>query len=1188
MFGRKKTDKNEKGAEKPRKGKDDLAAMFGLQMPDDDDDDDLEAELAALQGHPVKKKSGQKKTPMSMAEIEKLAAASKKIGDDLDDDDDDEDFDESALLAELADLSDDDDEDEALLEEIASPTPRQRPPAPSHITPTQQTAPPMVASAPATLPSASTAASSPAGIVLGRLAMYQAAVKHAKEKGDTSKARRYERGLKTLDALAKKVKSGAKIDMEEVPPELPASATDGAVTQPSPAHRTNTSDTINSSASDTTAAAAVQTAASGSLSAVRPATQGVSPVAKPRAPKPTPSAQVTSAPVPQSRPAPATTATAAVAASAASPTSMPSSPPAAAAAAANGSPTRRLLSERMSQYLRASRAATNPADVRQLKITAARFQKVIKAYDSGQPIDLALMPSPPPGMTSSQRQPEQASPAQSIAATRSTPQAAATAAVSEPASEAQAEAAIPVPTTVLEGLTQRLLKYSTAQKQAQEAGESGKVRRMGRIVKQYQDAIKATRANRKFDYTELPCPPGYPPLPIAGQATPSLAVARGAAGGASPVNSLTSSSAGTPIDLANMSPPPPGMTSSQRQPEQASPVQSIAATRSTPQAAATAAASEPASEAQAETAIPVPTTVLEGLTQRLLKYSTAQKQAQEAGESGKARRMERIAKQYQDAIKATKANRKFDYTELPCPPGYPPLPIAGQATSSLVAAAGAAAAGAAAAAAASPVNSLTSSSAGTSGAAMSGQSQNDIQRQAVKGRYEEYKSAALAAKGAGRTAEAVAYFKTAKGMEAMLAAAESGLPIDMSELPAALNPSTASSVEQKKRSRTEDDAEVFERLAEVLSEQIATCAQNGEQYKLAGDVKGASAFEIEAASLQADLDMLKSSDKYGEAAPRFHYEQREFSIVRSFPEMGDSDCDVVLDQCHSLPLPSGYKEKDLYTYVNVTFPFPHDDEPTEKTHTVKSSVNPVFDESLRFSIDRKSRSLARTLKRHPVRLEVMYERGFLKSDQSLGVGSIPLGDLETNSEVHASVDLMEGRKACGGKIEARIRIRQPLTGQDIQKTKHKWLVIDDYANMKSQKRTIPPPQAAQRVKQGATSSSSSSGSQPLQCIEVLKFEKQRLEKMMLEYRSKKQPIPAQVQQRHKAASERAAALEAKLRSGGKPFLRSYVAQLKAGADEQQARAKQLLQSGDKTGAHTALQYKKLMSSELEKWANSSL
>ena len=41
----------------------------------------------------------------------------------------------------------------------------------------------------------------------------------------------------------------------------------------------------------------------------------------------------------------------------------------------------------------------------------------------------------------------------------------------------------PAPTTVLEALEQRLIKYEDASNKAKEEGNSSKVRRMGRIVK---------------------------------------------------------------------------------------------------------------------------------------------------------------------------------------------------------------------------------------------------------------------------------------------------------------------------------------------------------------------------------------------------------------------------------------------------------------------------------------------------------------------------------------------------------------------------------------------------------------------------------------------------------------------------------------------------------------------------------
>jgi len=38
--------------------------------------------------------------------------------------------------------------------------------------------------------------------------------------------------------------------------------------------------------------------------------------------------------------------------------------------------------------------------------------------------------------------------------------------------------------------------------------------------------------------------------------------------------------------------------------------------------------------------------------------------------------------------------------------------------------------------------------------------------------------------------------------------------------------------------------------------------------------------------------------------------------------------------------------------------------------------------------------------------------------------------------------LMEGRKAVGGKLEVKIRIRDPYVTKQVEEVKEKWLVID--------------------------------------------------------------------------------------------------------------------------------------------------
>lgn len=65
-----------------------------------------------------------------------------------------------------------------------------------------------------------------------------------------------------------------------------------------------------------------------------------------------------------------------------------------------------------------------------------------------------------------------------------------------------------VPKTILEALEQRLKKFQESEEAAKNENNDSKVRRMGRIVKQYKDAIKLHKAGKPIPVDELPTPPG--------------------------------------------------------------------------------------------------------------------------------------------------------------------------------------------------------------------------------------------------------------------------------------------------------------------------------------------------------------------------------------------------------------------------------------------------------------------------------------------------------------------------------------------------------------------------------------------------------------------------------------------------------------------------------------------------------
>ena len=81
------------------------------------------------------------------------------------------------------------------------------------------------------------------------------------------------------------------------------------------------------------------------------------------------------------------------------------------------------------------------------------------------------------------------------------------------------------------------------------------------------------------------------------------------------------------------------------------------------------------------------------------------------------------------------------------------------------------------------------------------------------------------------------------------------------------------------------------------------------------------------------------------------------------------------------------------------------------------------------------------VKRGAVKLEVWMKGGFLRSDTLLGTATMKLAPLETNCTIHDSYDLYDGRKAVGGKVEAKIRIRNGIVAKQLEQKKEKWLVV---------------------------------------------------------------------------------------------------------------------------------------------------
>ena len=384
--------------------------------------------------------------------------------------------------------------------------------------------------------------------------------------------------------------------------------------------------------------------------------------------------------------------------------------------------------------------------------------------------------------------------------------------------------------------------------------------------------------------------------------------------------------------------------------------------------------------------IPTPKTAMEALQQRLAKYKEGQKSAQDKGESSRVRRMGRIIKQYEDAIKMTKAGKPCDFDELPTPPGFPPIPAAPANRGPVrLAKPGVAALS-------PPTQSLP-----VGGPAKPKQLPSRIvpslsqEHQAlIEQRRSELLTAARQAQAKSDKASAVHYMKLRKGLDTMLEAAKSGLPVNLEEIP----PSPFADVKQTKPSAavlshlkpaSEADSSTFDLIEKQLEKQVKICDENAETYEKMGSTASSIQYQNMSQNCQRELLALKGIRLQGFAPPKFTMETRKFVIVHSNSGISSQVCEIEVVSASNIPRPSGYDEKDMNVYVEVEFPWPSEELPKESTNQVKDSCSPEFvDQVFKFDIDRKRlKSMQRVFKRTPVKC-VVWQKRTLRKDIFIG------------------------------------------------------------------------------------------------------------------------------------------------------------------------------------------------------------
>ncbi|XP_046399222.1 coiled-coil and C2 domain-containing protein 1-like isoform X2 [Ischnura elegans] len=580
---------------------------------------------------------------------------------------------------------------------------------------------------------------------------------------------------------------------------------------------------------------------------------------------------------------------------------------------------------------------------------------------------------------------------------------------------------------VLTTLNERRNAYRHEAVSAKKNGDNESALKYVRIVKQFDSVIAAVKSGQPVDLSEMP------PMPHKAPSVPLV-----------------------PVREAPK--PPPRMRTS-------------LVTKSEPQENAeeeVANEPPPPQKAPPPPPPPAPSSVLEALEQRLQRFKEAEQSAKEEGNSSKARRLGRIVKQYQTAINDHKKGKPVPFDELPTPPGFAPIPgqpipkpdddsepmTSGEnlpeepakpaVTPNKPAPSPSSVAQSGKIATPSPV-----SGPGNQSTRLDRQYDVLIKRQAA------FKKAALEAKKRGDVAQAREHLRNAKGIDPLIEATQNGLPVDMDTLP--LPP-------EEKAALLETDfdfvsveecipgsiAEIYERLEEDLSKQVMMCMNTRDHFRAIGDVSSGNRFEQMASHSKKDLDAVRAANtaykmeasNKGEdevmktAPPRFHYENKTFSIVQCNTDLSDNDVELTIIRGINFNIPN-----DSDTYVRFEFPYPTETPQKDKTQTVRGN-NPSYEQSFTLSMQRSARPCQRIFKRHSVKLELWSRGGFFRGDSLIGTATVKLQPLETVCTLHDSFPLMEGRKAVGGKLEVKIKLRNPILARQVEKVNEKWLVID--------------------------------------------------------------------------------------------------------------------------------------------------
>lgn len=129
-------------------------------------------------------------------------------------------------------------------------------------------------------------------------------------------------------------------------------------------------------------------------------------------------------------------------------------------------------------------------------------------------------------------------------------------------------------------------------------------------------------------------------------------------------------------------------------------------------------------------------------------------------------------------------------------------------------------------------------------------------------------------------------------------------------------------------------------------------------------------------------------------------------------------------------------------HFRLEFPYPKETPSRDRTSIVKENSNPTYNHKFVVPVNPKDKQYQRVFKRQSAKVEVWMKGGFLRSDSLVGTAAVKLQPLENSCEIHDSFPLMDGRRPVGGKLELKIRVRNPIVTKQVERVEERWLIVN--------------------------------------------------------------------------------------------------------------------------------------------------